>query len=121
MNNKGQTLVFFVILIPLLFTIFAFIFDYSAIVRERNRLTDLGQSSMHYLLEKNISQEKVLNNIKANDNTIDVKFKNSNEIYLTKNIKSVFGNIIGFKKYEIKVSLQGTMSNNKLIIEEKRD
>ena len=44
MNNKGQSLVFFVALIPLLFIIFAFIFDTSLIIRENNR----------YMLKKRI-------------------------------------------------------------------
>ena len=118
MNNKGQTLVFFVILIPLVLIIFAFIFDYSYMIREQNRLEDIGRSGLNYLLIESRNKDEVLKVIKENDSDIDVKFNGLNEVFLEKEIDSIFGKIIGFDNYKIKVSLKGEVNDNKLIIEE---
>ena len=120
MNNKGQTLVFFVILIPLVFIIFAVVFDYSYMVREHNRVSDIGKSGLNYLLKDNKTKEEVEEVILKNDKTLKITFPKNNKISLEKNIDSIFGKIIGFDDYEIKVTLTGKIQNNKLIIEEEK-
>ena len=119
MNNKGQSLVFFVALIPLLFIIFAFIFDTSLIIRENNRLESITTSAINYLAKENKPYQEVENIIKENDKEINILIINNEEILLQKNVDSTFGKIIGFKNYEIKTDMTFKIENEKLIITEK--
>lgn len=120
MNNKGQTLVFFVILIPLVFIIFTVVFDYSYMVREHNRLYDIGKSSLNYLLKNKKEKNEVEEVILKNDNDIRISFPSFNKIHLEKDIDSIFGKVIGFDSYDIKITLIGKFQGNKLVIEEEK-
>ena len=117
MNNKGQSLVFFVALIPLLFIIFAFIFDTSLIIRENNRLESITTSAINYLAKENKPYQEVENIIKENDKEINILIINNEEISLQKNVDSTFGKIIGFKNYEIKTDMTFKIENAKQMMD----
>lgn len=119
MNDKGQSLVFFVALIPLVFIIFAFIFDTSLIIRENNRLESITTSAINYLAKNNKSPEEVEKVIKENDEDIKILKIDYGRISLEKNVKPIFGKIIGFKEYKIKTDMTFKTNNGKLIITEK--
>ena len=121
MNKKGQTLILFVILIPILVTITAIVVDVGTLEFTYQKLKGIvdesikeyylkdGRSSMEATLDYNdISKE--LYEISLNDNEVNV--------YLTYEMDSIFGRLINIPSYEIIVNRQGRMGMDQIIIEE---
>ncbi len=121
MNKKGQTLILFVILIPILVTITAIVVDVGTLEFTYQKLKGIvdesikeyylkdGRSSMEATLDYNdISKE--LYEISLNDNEVNV--------YLTYEMDSIFGRLINIPSYEIIVNRQGRMEIDQIIIEE---
>ena len=106
MNNKGQSLVFFVALIPLLFIIFAFIFDTSLIIRENNRLESITTSAINYLAKENKPYQEVENIINKIEEIKKSQIWNFSET-IYKNVDDIseildYINIMFFEKGKIK-------------------
>ena len=101
MNNKGQTLVLFVILIPVFLGLFAFCFDNIYMSIEKNKLLDIAEIANDYKNSKTNDEIKDL--ILKNDKDIK-KINIRNKIILEKEIDSIFGKIIGLDTYKIKVT-----------------
>ena len=118
MNNKGQTLVLFVVLIPFILALFAFVIDSAYIVKEDTKLKSIATSSLKSLNDnKNISDIKKI--IKTNDNNIQIVVIDNNKIHLTNQIDPIFGKIVGYEKYNLDIELYSTFENGKLVIKEK--
>ena len=120
MNNKGQSLVLFILFLPLLFLLIAIIYDLGSLeinkqknINEiKNTITyglknindsDLNQK-LNNLLDKNIKTKTTLK-IENNTITINLKYKE----------KSIFPNIIK-KNYPIDLTYKGYLDNEKIII-----
>lgn len=122
-NNKGQTLVIFVIFLPIIILLFAFVIDVSIMYTENNKLNNINILAINYALE-NINDdnlEKSLNDlVKANDKNIqkiNITIKDTSvKIIIEKNAKSLFGNVIGMQKYKIVSKYNGILKENKKII-----
>lgn len=119
MNNKGQTLVFFVALFPVILIIFAFVFDSAYMIMEKNKLNDISKTSIKYLVEDNKDIDKIKEIVYKNDDQINIINIKENNVHLKKNLDPIFGKIIGFDNYEIESNINGYIENNKLIIKEK--
>jgi len=119
MNNKGQTLVLFVVLLPVILILLAFVFDTAYMSMESNRLNDIAKTSVKYIVKDNKDINEVKTIIKKNDNDIKIEKITTNSVYLKKEIKPIFGQIIGFKKYKLETNIYGVLEGNKLIIKEK--
>lgn len=119
MNNKGQTLVLFVALIPFIFILFVFSFDISKLYQEKAQLDGIAKLSLRYTLLENEPISVVKDNILKNDKNIKIKSITTNSICLEKQGEPVFANIIGKDKFNIKSCFSGKVLNNKLIIEKK--
>lgn len=119
MNNKGQTLVFFVALFPVILIIFAFVFDSAYMIMEKNKLNDISKISIKYLVEDNKDIDKIKEVIYKNDDEIKIVDIKENNVHLKKNLDPIFGKIIGFDNYKIESNFIGFIENNKLIIKEK--
>ena len=119
MNNKGQTLVVFVVLLPVVLILFAYVFDTCYITMENKRLNDIASSSVKYLVVDNKSVSDVESIIYKNDLDIEVVSILDNNVHLKKDIEPIFGRIIGFNKYYLETNIIGTLVNGKLVLEEK--
>lgn len=117
MNNKGQSLVVFVILLPVFLIIVAFSVDLGYIAIEKNKLNDINKSAIKYLVKDNKDRESIRKIINRNDKHIEIMQFTLNRIVLTKEINSIFGGIVNLDTYTITSDLVGKMDNNKLIIE----
>lgn len=122
MNKNGQTLVIFVILIPLFLILAAFIIDNSLIVSNSLKTKSVTRSIITNCLKKsNCDQEKIVDLYKKNDIPIDDVdvFITDDEISITNNyyVDSIFAKIIGIKNFEIKVNIKGVLKDNKIIFE----
>ncbi len=111
MNNRGQTLIFFVLVIPILLLILAFIVDTGLVLKEYTRFTSTTRTIVRTVDMKTENyQEKVKNLYDKNNiptknleiETIEKQIQISNEY----EIESIFGNIIGLKSYKIKKTIK---------------
>lgn len=121
MNKKGQTLVLFIIFIPILLLLAAFIIDTGVIIHESTRLKAVTKTVLNDIYYKeNKSEEMTLQLLKKNDidvsNAIVVITDEEISIKNTYDIESVFGKIIGIDKYNIKADFKAKEVNNKLKI-----
>lgn len=119
MNNKGQSLVLFVLFLPILILIFCLMFDSALIVSEHVKIKNIGKDAITYLVEKNSDVETVKRIIIKNDKDITIENISNNEVHLKKIIDSYFGKAIGHDTYELEVDFVGYMRNGELVIEEK--
>ena len=121
LNNSGQTLIMFVILVPVIILLMALVIDISYLYRENAKLESTTKNIIKNLYDNKDSinvNEMVIQLYQKNE--IDIKklkvnienenFKISNEY----KIDSIFGKIIGLKKYEVKISMRGYLKDSKL-------
>ncbi len=101
MNHKGQTLVAFVLLLPILFLFFAYFIEQSKIVQEKIHLNEI------LAIISSTEEEKIREILYENDEKIElVSYQNQDgkiKITVQKEIESFFGKIIGINTYQIKV------------------
>ncbi len=120
MNNKGQTLVLFIFLIPIILFVSAFIIDTGIIYYETNKLNNLNKNVLKYGLDNN-EEEKIRELIFTNDKNITnykiIIDNNILSIILEKEIDSIFGKIIGINSYNINSYYTGYKEENKYYIE----
>jgi len=123
MNNKGQTLVIFVVILPMLILLIAFIIDVSLMYSENNKLNNINKLVINYgldNLEENGIENKLEELVILNDKKIEkinIKIEKNKIISkLKKEEKSIFGNIIGLKKYKINSKYSGELNNGKKVI-----
>lgn len=118
MNNKGQSLVLFILLLPLIFIVIALILEVGFLYINKKQI----DSEIRYALKNSIKTDtrdefKIQNIIKENlGNDIKVDVKNSNErlvIEVTKKHKF----LIIKKDYNIKIKYYGYLINDKIAIE----
>lgn len=120
MGKKGQALVLFVMILPIIVMLFAYIFDQSLIIIENKKLESIAKDSITYMYEEK-GYSDIKNFIKENDKNIKIKNIDIDNlsIKLEKNINSYFGKILGFDNYKIKQNKKGIIKDNKLYIEKR--
>lgn len=121
MNNKGQSLVTFVLVIPILFLIFMMIYDIGSMVLLKKELNDINYIAVDYGIghlndeDVIVKTEKLIKKNKEDINNISIKIE-EDKIYVmledSIDTKISFGNI-----FKVKSSYVGYMDNDKKIIE----
>ncbi len=119
MNKKGQTLILFVILIPIFFLFCAIVVDTGIVVDKKIELKEITKEGIE--LGLNNKEEEIKNlflknkidvtNLKVNTENNRVEIENEIDV------DSVFGSLIGIKTYKIKVYLKGYYQDKKIIYE----
>ena len=122
MNNKGQTLVIFIIMMPIILLIFTLVIDLGYVSKEKIKIDSTLRVIIRSVLEKEtFSKEMIDDLIEKNELTYDnYKYSYENgllKINITKNIKSILGKIINTDIYKIEIKLTGYIENDKIIIE----
>ena len=123
LNNKGQSLVMFILIIPVILLLLVLIYDVAGSLYEKNRLSNTSFLAEEYALDNidSIDENDVINYILKNTenlNSISVIIKDGVvDIELDKNIKGVFGKIVNFNLVEVKSKYRGTIVNGKKNIE----
>ena len=122
MNNKGQTLIIFVILIPILILVAALVVDTGLMTFEKERYRGIIENGIEeYFDTGNVEEtEKIfsLNDIPKEEYTIIVQ-ENQIEVSLNTTIEAIFGKIINIEEYEIKMNYVGTKEGERVIINKK--
>lgn len=122
MNKRGQTLIIFVMLIPIILTMAALVIDVGLLYYKKNEYTAIVEESIkEYFKDEDILSAKktlTLNGVSLDDTEINVS---DNEITITLDTKvdSIFGKVIRINDYEIKVSRVGTKDKERVIISKK--
>jgi len=123
LNNKGQSLVSFVLIMPIILLILVLIYDVAGAIYEKNRLSNTSYLACEYALDNigNIDENDIISYILKNSdsvNNISVIIKdNTVDIELDKNIKGVFGKNVSLDLIEIKSKYRGTIVNGEKNIE----
>ena len=121
MNNKGQTLVTFILFLPIIFLMMAIIYDLGSLELEKHKTENEIKNTINYgfdnLKEENLSQKLQTLLDKNIDGTKTVIIDNvSIKIHVNYIKESIFPNIIK-KNYNINVTYKGYI-NNKTIKKE---
>lgn len=141
LNNKGQSLVLFILLIPILLGIMALVIDVGMIINEKNEMDNKIEFVLEYGLDQ-IDTEINTENMEIEENTLreielDSRQKDL-EVLLNYNLKDnqntlsyeedkiiissetyaegIFSNLLNFKGFQIKSSYQGYWDNGKKVI-----
>lgn len=110
LNNKGQSLVMFICILPMIFIIILLVIDYGKINSCKEKLDSINKLAIEYLKENGSSTDAishVSDIITKNDNSInDIKVdtintSNTITITLSKKVDSNFTKISNKFKYEI--------------------
>ena len=124
MNHKGQTLVAFVILLPLILLIFAFVIDTGYILKEHIRLQNTTKIILQNTFEKRFEDdyEQIVWQIlkKNNISTQNLQIKRDEKSVVMENyytVDSIFGKMIGLKNYKIQVRLKATKVEDQIKIQ----
>ena len=118
MNNKGQSLVLFILLLPLIFILIALVLEVGFLYINKKKV----DSEIRYALKNSIKNDikdeiKIKNMIVENlGNDINIDVKNSNErIVKEVTIKHKF--LFIKREYNIKIKYYGYLINDKIAIE----
>lgn len=114
MNNKGQVLVIFVILLPIFLLFFTLVIDIGMLSIEKRKIDNNTYDALEYYLDSN-NKEKTIDLLESNIENIDVKINdngNSVELSVSKEYKGIY-NIIYDDK--INVTYVGNKETKKII------
>lgn len=116
MNKKGQVLILFVLSIPVLVLLSAYIVDNVYIAYNKNRLNQINELVIEDASKGILEIDDISEYVNKNDKDIDVKFvylgEDEVEIILKKDIKSLFGRIIGQDSYSLTSDKKLKMKTN---------
>ena len=119
MNNKGQTLVLFVLMLPIIIFIMLLGIDVSNMVITKQELNNINKMVLNYGLdiieEENIEnklEDMINKNISTNEHTIKID-DGTIEIDLKKEIKGI---ITKKKIYEVKSVYKGYIKEDEKVI-----
>lgn len=116
MNNKGQSLVFFICLIPIIFILFVLVFDGAYMRYEKSKLDNIASLALTYMNE-NKEEVVVRDYILKNDSNIKIEKLSKNEVYLINNIEPVFGKYLNYNEYSLKSKYVGHYDNGVFVVD----
>lgn len=116
LNNKGQALVTFVLLIPIVLIVMVIIIDIGLMGVQKRKITNVVKDTIEYGLNNNSSEEELRNLIKENVNydNVDINIKDDIVINLKCSYKTIFGFI---KRNQLNIKYRGYRDNNQIRIE----
>ena len=105
MNRKGQTLVIFIIILPVILIAMAYLVDTGLMLINKSKL----DSTSKIIIDKYYDYE-------GDINSVIQKYLKDNNFNLKIDIKiaSIFGKVVGFEEYEITSNITGYKENDKL-------
>ena len=120
LNNKGQSLVLFVVIMPIILLMFVLVYDIGNAMYEKNKLSNVSYMVIDYALDK-VDENDLIDLIDKNTNnlsSVSVLIDNGKvNVTLTKTIKGTFGKVFNFDLIEAKSEYTGYMDNGNKRIE----
>lgn len=123
LNNRGQSLVMFVVIIPIFLLIITLIYDVGNAIYEKNSLSNTVYMAIDYYLDNidSVSKSDVDDLIMSNENDISyIKVDINNgtiDVIVTKRIKGIFGKMFNFNLTDVSCHYMGKMVLDKKVIE----
>lgn len=122
LNNKGQSLVLFVVILPIILFMLVLVYDVGNAIYEKNRLSNVNYMVVNYALDNNdITESDIVSLINRNVNglsSIKVIINDDKvNVSLSKNIKGVFGRMFNFDLITAYSEYIGYMDNDSKVIE----
>lgn len=123
LNNKGQSLALFIVIIPVLILVGIYVIDIGNLKYNENKLENVNYLVVNEALT-NIDKVEI-DDIKKLIEENGIKDVNSNiimgeneiTIKLEKKVKGTFGTIINKNLYNIKSTCRGSLQDGKVVIE----
>lgn len=125
-NNRGQALILFVLFIPLLCIISAFVIDSGLMIKNNIKLNDTTKIIIKEVFDNKENSEDIARNLYKENNFSTEKFKykiDGNILYIENEItvESIFGGVIGLQDYNIKSKYKAYLDGDVLIIEKNKE
>lgn len=117
MNNRGQSLIMFVLILPLIALFIAFFIDSSLSLMEKNKLDGIITSNMEEAINNDIrDEEKIKSAIKKNDDVdVFVSIVSDHLHVIVKSKKeSVFGKLLNFDYYKLEYNYCANYQDKKI-------
>ena len=122
LNNRGQVLILFVIMIPILFGIMVLVSDMGNVIYYKQDMDNINKMVIDYGLD-NIDKDNVLDEMKelAKENNKDISTEivfRDMEFYVSSSyyVNGVFSNILNKKGFLINSKYKGYIDINKKVI-----
>ena len=121
MDSKGQTLVIFVLILPILLLLFALIWEVGnlglTINKYETEIKDTIEYGLNHLDDENL-EEVLTNLLKANlDGDISVEINNQViKVNVKQKYDALFNNLLN-NRFDIDLTYNGYIENNKFIIQ----
>ena len=122
-NNKGQSLVMFVLIIPIFLLILTLVFDVGNAIYEKDRLSNTNYLTIEYGLNNidTVTENDLKNLIEQNTSNLKYIYvtieENQIEIKMEKDAKSIIGKMFNFNLVKIISHYEGKIINNQKEIE----
>lgn len=123
MNNKGQSLVLFVLCIPILIGSIVLVVDVGRVLTEKTSINNKIELVIDYSLDSKNREYDLANLVQYNLGGYSNYFEVNDEVIsvTTKtSVKGIFSNVFGFSGFDIESKYQGYMKDDKKIIEKVR-
>ena len=123
LNNKGQSLVMFIILLPILLLILTLVYDVGNAIYEKDRLSNTNYLTIEYGLNNidTVTENDLKNLIEQNTSNLKYIYvtieENQIEIKMEKDAKSIIGKMFNFNLVKIISHYKGKIINNQKEIE----
>lgn len=122
MNKRGQTLIIFVMLIPIILTMAALVIDVGLLYYKKNEYTGIVEESIkEYFKDEDLTsalETLTLNGVSLDDVLVSATDEKISVTLDTK-VDSIFGKVIRINDYEIKIARVGTKDKERVIIKKK--
>lgn len=122
-NNKGQSLVMFVLIIPIFLLILTLVYDVGNAIYEKDRLSNTNYLTIEYGLNNidTVTENDLKNLIEQNTSNLKYIYvtieENQIEIKMEKDAKSIIGKMFSFNLVKIISHYKGKIINNQKEIE----
>ena len=122
-NNKGQSLVMFVLIIPIFLLILTLVYDVGNAIYEKDRLSNTNYLTIEYGLNNidTVTENDLKNLIEQNTSNLKYIYvtieENQIEIKIEKDEKSIIGKMFNFNLVKIISHYKGKIKNNQKEIE----
>lgn len=122
-NNKGQSLVMFVLIIPTFLLILTLVYDVGNAIYEKDRLSNTNYLTIEYGLNNidTVTENDLKNLIEQNTSNLKYIYvtieENQIEIKMEKDAKSIIGKMFNFNLVKIISHYKGKIINNQKEIE----
>ena len=121
-NNKGQSLVMLVLIIPIFLLILTLVYDVGNAIYEKDRLSNTNYLTIEYGLNNidTVTENDLKNLIEQNTSNLKYIYvtieENQIEIKMEKDAKSIIGKMFNFNLVKIISHYKGKIINEKEII-----